>query len=64
MPNLLHDFVKDEAGTTAVGYAMIVAIMAAAVLSAFAALGQNFPSFLGQVACMISDSSGCGSAGQ
>ena len=60
MHPVLQGFVEDEAGTAAVNYALIVAFVAAAVFSAFAALGAgDFPNFLAQVACMISDSPGC-----
>ena len=46
----------------AISHGVVQLATSAAVFSAFAALGQNFPSFLGQVGCMITDSPGCGSA--
>ena len=56
---MLYDFVADEAGTTGLDYGLVAAIVAAAIFSAFAALGEDFPNFISQVGCMITGQSGC-----
>lgn len=60
MLGLLRDFVVDEAGTTAVDYGLVVVILVAAVFSALAALGDEFPNFVTHVGCMFDGQGSCG----
>ena len=60
MYEVLRDFVGDEAGSTAVDYGLMAAIVVAVAFSAFAALGEGFPGFLNHVGCMVTNSPECG----
>lgn len=59
MRRVFLDFVGNETGVTAIEYGLITAIVAAAVFSGVAALGDNFLGFLNHVGCMTSNQAAC-----